>query len=138
LRVAQGWYQFNPQLSVRRSQGGEEIWLPVFVALNLPLINEFARQYAIDPYIGWNRIEQYCALANMPKPAVPIPAERLIALRKAAEIEHARQEAERRVAQQRWQQHKQRELSEKPKWGTREAKRLEIERVRKEIEDRKK
>jgi len=33
---------------------------------------------------------------------------------------------------------RQRKLTEKPKWGTPEAKRLEIERVRKEIEDRKK
>lgn len=36
----------------------------------------------------------------------------------------------------RWQE--QRELSEKPKWGPKKAKRREIERVRKEIEDRKK
>jgi hypothetical protein len=33
---------------------------------------------------------------------------------------------------------RQRKLTEKPKWGTKEAKRLEIERVRKEIEDRNK
>lgn len=33
---------------------------------------------------------------------------------------------------------RQRKLAEKPKWGTRKTKRLEIERLRKEIEDRKK
>jgi hypothetical protein len=41
-RVAQGWYQFNPKLAVRRRQGEEEVWMPVYAALNLPLINEFS------------------------------------------------------------------------------------------------
>jgi len=138
LRVAQGWYQFNPQLSVRRRQGEEEIWQPAFAALNLPLINEFARQYAFEPYIGWNKIEQYCALANIPKPAVPIAVERVIARREAAEIERARLEAERRDAMKRLLEKNQRELSKEPKWGTKEAKRREIERIRRKIEDRKK
>ena len=138
LRVAQGWYQFNPRMSVRRRQGEEEIWQPVFAALNLPLINEFARQYAFEPYLGWNRIEQYCAMANMPKPAVPIAVERVFALREADEAERARKETERCEAMKRLQEQRKRELSEKPKWGTKEAKRREIERVRKEIEDRKK
>lgn len=138
MRVAQGWYQFNPQLLVRHRQDKEEIWHPIFAALNLPLVNEFARQYAFEPYPGWNRIDEYCALANMPKPAVPITAERVIALREAAEVERAKQEAEQQAALKRWQEQKKRELSEKPKWGTKEAKRLEIERLRKEIEARKK
>ena len=138
LRVAQGWYQFNPRMSVRRRQGEEEIWQPVFAALNLPLINEFARQYAFEPYLCWNRIEQYCAMANMPKPAVPIAVERVFALREADEAERARKETERCEAMKRLQEQRKRELSEKPKWGTKEAKRREIERVRKEIEDRKK
>jgi len=137
LRVAQGWYQFNPRMSVRRRQGEEEIWQPVFAALNLPLINEFARQYAFEPYLGWNRIEQYCAMANMPKPAVPIAVERGFALREAAEAERARKETERCEAMKRLQEQRKRELSERPKWGTKEAKRREIERVRKEIEDKK-
>ena len=137
LRVAQGWYQFNPRMSVRRRQGEEEIWQPVFAALNLPLINEFARQYAFEPYLGWNRIEQYCAMANMPKPAVPIAVERVFALREAAEAERARKETERCEAMKRLQEQRKRELSERPKWGTKEAKRREIERVRKEIEDKK-
>ena len=138
LRVAQGWYQFNPRMSVRHRQGEEEIWQPVFAALNLPLINEFARQYAFEPYLCWNRIEQYCAMANMPKPAVPIAVERVFALREADEAERARKETERCEAMKRLQEQRKRELSEKPKWGTKEAKRREIERVRKEIEDRKK
>ena len=77
-------------------------------------------------------------MANMPKPSIPIPAERAIALHEAAEMERAKQEAEREAALKRWQEHKKRELSNKPKWGTKEAKRREIERIRKEIEDRKK
>jgi hypothetical protein len=43
-RVSQGWYQFNPKLAVRRRQGDEETWTPVYAALNLPLINEFSRR----------------------------------------------------------------------------------------------
>lgn len=78
------------------------------MALNLPLINEFARQYAFEPYSDWNKIEEYCAMANMPKPAVPIAVERVLALREAAEAERARQKAEQR----------------------------EIERIRKEIDGR--
>ena len=44
-RVRQGWYQFNPQLSVRHRQSDEKIWKPIYTALNLPLINEFSRYY---------------------------------------------------------------------------------------------
>lgn len=138
MRVAQGWYQFNPQLSVRRRQGEEEIWQPVFAALNLPLINEFAFDGGFDIVTVQSQIEKYCALANMPKLAAPIAVERVIARREAAEMERARQEAERCEAMKRWQEQRQRELSEKPKWGTKEARRREIESVRKEIEDRKK
>jgi hypothetical protein len=38
----QGWYQFNPKLAVRRRVAGDEQWLPIYAALNLPLINEFS------------------------------------------------------------------------------------------------
>ncbi|MDO8465859.1 MAG: ankyrin repeat domain-containing protein, partial [Gallionella sp.] len=138
MRVAQGWYQFNPQLAVRHHQGEEETWQPVFAALNLPLINEFARDDGFDITTVRNQIKQYCVMANMPKPTIPIPAERVIALHEAAEIEHVRRETERRDAMKRLLEKNQRELSNKPKWGTKEAKRREIERIRKEIEDRKK
>ena len=42
MRVRQGWYQFNPKLAVRRRQGDEDRWMPLYAALNLPLINEFS------------------------------------------------------------------------------------------------
>ena len=64
-RAAQGWYQFNPRLSVRRQHGEEELWTPVYAALNLPLINEFARR---DDWEGgiWDRIAEYMAMAGLP------------------------------------------------------------------------
>ena len=52
-RVAQGWYQFNPNLLVRRRQGGEELWTPIYAVLNLPLINEFS------PEDGWERTTRW-------------------------------------------------------------------------------
>ena len=142
MRVAQGWYQFNPQLSVRRRQGEEEIWQPIYAALNLPLINEFARNDEFSIESIREQIEKYCAMANMPKPTIPITMEKWWAQKQAAEKELAEREAEQRAALLRWQKtqeaNKQRKLTEEPKWGTKEAKRREIERVRKEIEARKK
>lgn len=41
-RVSQGWYRLNPSLAVRRRQGDQDIWVPVYAALNLPLIREVA------------------------------------------------------------------------------------------------
>lgn len=79
IRVSQGWYQFNPQLLVRRLQGEEEIWKPIYAALNLPLINEFAHNYNFAIESVWDRIGKYCAMANMPNPPVPIHAKQSIA-----------------------------------------------------------
>ena len=52
LRVAQGWYQFNPKLFVRNLSGGNEEWIPLFQALNLPLIYEFSNERREEP-ITW-------------------------------------------------------------------------------------
>ena len=142
MRVSQGWYQFNPRLSVRRSQGEEEVWQPIYATLNLPLINEFARDYDFAIESVWDRIGKYCAMAEIPKPEVPIPAERAIARQVAAEKELAAREAEQLAALLRWQKEqqetKQRKVVQQPKWGTPEAKRHEIERLRREIEAKKK
>lgn len=142
MRVSQGWYQFNPRLLVRRRQGEEEVWQPIYAALNLPLINEFARDYDFAIESVWDRIGKYCAMAEIPKPAVPIPAERAIARQVAAEKELAAREAEQLAALQRWQKEqqatKQRKTVQEPKWGTPEAKRREIERLLREIEAKKK
>ena len=87
-RVAQGWYQFNPLLSVRRRQGDEDIWQPVYAALNLPLIHELSLDFL------WKRIGQYLSMANLPGPTRPIPAERETARQDAARQERKRREAE--------------------------------------------
>ena len=141
-RIRQGWYQFNPKLLVRQRNSNEETWQPIYAALNLPLINEFARCHLFEYLSDWNLIGEYCEMANMSEPAIPIAAEREMARREAVKVERARIEAEQRAAEKRRQDEleliRQRKLTEKPKWGTPEAKRLEIERVRKEIEDRKK
>jgi hypothetical protein len=95
-RVRMGCYQFNPQLAVRRRQSDEDLWLPIFLALNLPLINEFAR---------WNEwswagnmsesIKRYLALAGLPAPPMPIVLERIQArIRAAEEAQQARFAAE--------------------------------------------
>ena len=141
-RLRQGWYQFNPKMSVRCGKGDVEVWQPIFAALNLPLINEFARSHLFDYLADWDRISEFCELANMPIPSIPIAAEREMARREAAEKERIRLQDEKLAEMKRKQDEmeafKQRKLAEKPKWGTKEAKRLEIERVRKEIEDRNK
>ena len=141
-RVRQGWYQFNPKMSVRSGMGDDEIWHPIYAALNLQLINEFARCHLFEYLSDWDQIGEFCEMANMSKPSIPISAEREMARREADKLDRIRLEAEQRAALQRRQEaieaNKQRKLTEKPKWGTTEVKRLEIERVRKEIEDRKK
>jgi hypothetical protein len=38
MRIKTGYYTFNPRLSVRRKVNGEEVWIPIFEALNLPLL----------------------------------------------------------------------------------------------------
>jgi len=42
-RIQQGWYQFNPNLSVRRNTAEGEVWQPIFAALNLKLVKEFSQ-----------------------------------------------------------------------------------------------
>ena len=72
-RVAQGWYQFNPKLSVRRRENGEETWTPIFKTLNLPFLNEFAREMLTS------RIDVYLEQAGLPERTTPIVAERALA-----------------------------------------------------------
>ena len=42
-RIAHGWYQLNPKLSVRGDVAGE--WRPLLEALNLPYVYEFAHPH---------------------------------------------------------------------------------------------
>ncbi len=145
-RVEQGWYQFNPELSVRRRVPGEggdtEAWVPLFQALNLPLVAEFARRET------WHMLAEYGAAAKLPPCPTPIMMERAIAreaaARQAAEeaAERAKAEAlqraeaaERHAALAR-EQARAKAPVRPPAWGTPQAKAAEIERIRREIEAR--
>ena len=78
-RVAQGWYQFNPLLAVRRKQDdGTDVWGPIYQALNLPFIAESAWDFI------WDRIDDYLSKAGLPQHTAPIAAERAIARHAAA------------------------------------------------------
>ncbi|MFU2488993.1 ankyrin repeat domain-containing protein [Thauera sp. WH-1] len=140
-RVEQGWYQFNPQLSVRRrvrvegAEGGEvESWVPVFQALNLPLVAEFARRET------WRMVDEYGAAAKLAPCPTPIMMERAIA--REEEAERAQAEALRQAEERRRQAIAAREKAraeaqaQPPAWGTPQAKAREIERIRREIEAR--
>ena len=137
LRVATGRYQFNPKLAVRR-YGEAETWVPIYAALNLPLISEFAYNDGFSS--TWGNIDQFLALAGLPARTVPIAALGAIAREEAwmRELDARKavrlaEDARRKTAAEAIK------IKEKaPPWGTKEAKRLEIERVRQEIESRKK
>lgn len=136
LRVAQGWYQFNPRLAVRRRQGDEERWMPVFAALNLPLINEFSFDNGRENIS--EAIDTCLALAGLPERRTPIAAERSVARQALWQQQEEARLAEARAARAR-------QLAEmaasgpKPvKWGSKDAKRIEIERLKREIEERNK
>jgi len=78
-RVAQGWYQFNPALQVRRKQQDGDVWLPIYQALNLALTGEFAWDFM------WKRIDAYLDMANLPKHGTPIAAERAMVRHQSAQ-----------------------------------------------------
>ncbi len=136
LRVATGRYQFNPRLAVRRRQGEVENWIPIYTALNLPLISEFAYN---DGWIStWDNIDKFLALAGLPKVTPPIAAERFIARQVAKIRELDERRSERLAAEARLLAAATANRGKTPRWGTKEAKRLEIERLKQEIENRKK
>jgi hypothetical protein len=74
-RRALGCYQFNSALSVRQRRNAEDVWTPIFEALNLPFIAEFT-----PTVFGWNgarlSLEDYLAEAGMPEVSLPIAEER--------------------------------------------------------------
>lgn len=128
VRVAQGWYQFNPRLAVRRREGEGEAWVNIHRALNLPLINEFAREEF------WPRIDAYLADAGLPPRSVPIAAERTLARLEAEEEARLKREAEFQAELVRLR----RPAPPAPRWGTKAAKAAEIERLRREMAAKKK
>ena len=133
IRVRQGWYQFNPNLAVRRRQGDEDRWMPLYAALNLPLINEFSYdngwESVVDP------INEYLTLAGLPKCTTPIAAERALDREELLQRQKEAQTAEARAAEARQRAER---AAASVKWGTKKARHLEIERLKREIEERKK
>ena len=92
MRVAQGWYQFNPKLSVRRRQGDENSWTPIYTALNLPLTNEFAVE---DEWYGiGDSIADYLKRGGLPERNIPITAERARAHKAAVKQQSEKQQKE--------------------------------------------
>jgi len=122
-RVAQGWYQFNPQLSIRHRKNGEETWTPIFRALNLPFINEFASDWLTA------RIDVYLEQAGLPERTTPISTER--ALAKAQEEKLRREQAAKALQEQIAAQR-----ARPPAWGTPAARRAELARIRREVENK--
>jgi hypothetical protein len=134
MRVAQGWYQFNPKLSLRRRHGDEESWTPIYAALNLPLINEFALDDEWDG-VG-NKIAEYLSLAGMPERVTPVMSERVYQKRLDEALAREKLDAELNATLERLKQEQAARAQQPPKWGTPEAKRMEVERIRREIEAR--
>ena len=126
-RLTHGWYQFNPALSIRRRGHDGDSWQSVFAALNLPLVHELAYPD------HWPLVSSLWSASGGATLPVPIAGENW-SKREEALLEKARQHAERlrqaegqpRPAQ-----------AEAAPWGTPQAKRAEIERVRRQIEARK-
>ncbi len=125
VRLAQGWYQFNPALSVRRREGGGaggadgggdggEKWLPIWDALNLRFAGESA-----DPD-HWLHVNTLLVMAGQEPMGTPIGGEaeaREMAVRNARLNTPMPAPAPQPAAAS-------------PAWGTPAAKRTELERVR--------
>ena len=109
--MAHGWYQFNPALEVRcRSGAGEELWRPVFAALNCRWSRNVSTQYS-RPCVN-----EYLALACMPACPVPIMAERETA-RLEEEARREQEELRRREAQRLQREKERAELLEQRESG---------------------
>jgi hypothetical protein len=136
LRVGTGRYQFNPKLAVRHRQGDEENWIPIFTALNLSVISEFAYN---DGWVStWDNIDMLLGLAGLPGHTTPVAAERFVERQAAKMRELDERRANQLAAEMRLRAVAEAKNQIAPRWGTKVAKRLEIERVRQEIENRKK
>ena len=119
MRVAQGWYQFNPKLSVRRRQGEDETWMPIYHALNLPFIAEFAKISSWDSV--WDSLNRYLVTAGLPCVSIPIAAERAVARAQAEDQVREQRKADVRIAMEQRRAQllapKQPQAANPPKWG---------------------
>jgi hypothetical protein len=125
-RLTHGWYQFNPALSIRRRGHDGDLWQPVLAALNLPLVHELAHPD------HWPLITSMWTASGGATLPAPIAGENW-SRREEALLEEARQHAER-LRQGDVQGLLAR--AQAAPWGTPQAKRAEIERVRRDIEAR--
>ena len=126
LRVSHGFYLLSPTLEVRRRQPGGESWVPVSVALNLPLIKEFVVEYykpALERYLGG-------AAGEAPRPAEP-PCEHAEASGRRSES--STQAAVRVEEGSELEEKALRQMLEvapdEPQWGTPEARLREMARL---------
>lgn len=101
LRLDKGWYQLNPALAIRRRQGNEEHWIPVYAALNLRLVAEGASP--------WHRERIDALLVAASEPPFDQSIGGASAARELAQLQEWRQ-AGRRAAQQR---HEKREVADR-------------------------
>ncbi|TAN52040.1 MAG: hypothetical protein EPN21_04975 [Methylococcaceae bacterium] len=104
MRIRQGWYLFNPHLAVRRANppaAAQELsgtpseadaWLPVYQALNLKLIKEFAQPPC------WDHIDNLVSMAGLEAAGDSIPGERWQQIKRieAIQAEERRRQAEKR------------------------------------------
>ena len=124
VRLAHGWYQFNPELAVRRRDAAGDSWLPITDALNLRFVGECAHPY------HWEHINALLAMAQQAPMPIPIAGDA-----------HAKEMAEAEAKYQQSDRIRQ-ELAQKrlalphPPWGTKKARQLEIERIRHEIAEK--
>jgi len=128
-RIGHGWYQFSPNLSVRYSDSGDERWVPIWEALNLRFVAEFA-----EP-VYWEQVNDLLAMAEMPPIEIPITGER--AAKEIAERKERIDALQREIEAERFaREHPRNVATPVPRWGTKEARLAEIERVRHEIEEK--
>ena len=124
VRLAQGWYQFNAALAMRRRDASGDSWLPVSDALNLRFVGECAHPQ------HWEHINALLAMAQQAPLPTPIAGE---AYAKEMAEKEARYQQSEKIG---------RELEQKylaapsPRWGTKEARRMEVERIRREIAEK--
>jgi hypothetical protein len=161
MRITQGWYQFNPALAIRRRDSSGEHWVPIFEALNLRFVAETAhpRQWAhIDTLFERATLAPIAIPIGGERHAQELAAEREANAARMREWEAMEQELQQARTQSEPVPEAARasepaqgptappaaEPADSPEpsatpqalpWGTKEARRAEIERVRRQIEE---
>ncbi|MFA5663313.1 UvrD-helicase domain-containing protein [Castellaniella sp.] len=131
-RVRQGFYQFNPELSIRVRNGTEDSWVPVHQALNLPFINEFAQN------VAWTNIDACLLQARMPARTDPIVFEHALAeLRAELKARQAARIPPQPIQPQPIPSQPAPKSTERAPWGTPKARQQAIEELRQKIAERK-